>query len=251
MIQVILECERRRRMWLYFVDLRLRYALAVVFLGLILVEATVGKCLLLIGLAWVGGALVLGGMKPSDQELDGLFSHDLDALVQKAERSLEPLQSENRAEPLAIYGPIELDTSASYRLFTRPRVGKDRRRRSPVNRVVVVVPMAEHLGIYSCHHDSLRDLTSQVAVEEHHYRDVVSVVLEEDLEVSDGSRRRSYQTARGRDYVPTQVFSLEFTSGRRLSIPVSVGRPGEGEAPPLTGLDRTVGAIRSLMRDKR
>ena len=251
MIWTILDCERRRRIWLSFVDLRLRYALAVIFLGLILVEAMLGKGLLLLGLAWAGGALALGRLRPSDQELDEIFSRDLEGQVVKAERSLEPLESGTRAEPLAIYGPVELDTSAAFRLFTRSKTGRDRRQRSPVNRVVIVVPMEEHLGIYSCHYDSLRDLTSQVSVEEHHYRDVVSVVLEEDVEVSDGTQRRTYQTQRGGSYLPTQVFSLEFTSGRRLSIPVSVGRAGEGDVPLLTGLDKTVRAIRTLMRDKR
>jgi hypothetical protein len=251
MIRTVFQSERRLKIWLYFVDFRLRYALAVILFGLILVETVVGKGVLLIGLAWTAGALALGRVRPSDQVLDEIFSHDLEAQVKKAERSLEPLESRDRAEPLAIHGPIELDASASHRLFTRPRTGKDRRRRSPVNRVVVVVPMEEHLGIYSCHYDSLRDLTSQVAVEEHHYRDVVSVVLEEDLEVSAGTRHRGHHTARGGDYVPTQVFSLEFTNGRRLSIPVSVGPPGEGETPLITGLDRTVRAIRTLMRDKR
>lgn len=252
MISALLASEQRRRIWLYFVDLRVRYALVVVFLALILVETSLGKGLLLIGLAWVGGALVLSQRRPPDQELDELFSRDLEAHVEKAVKHLEPREKEMQAAPLALYGPVEQDTPSYYRLFTRPKTGRDNGRRSPVNRVVVLVPMEDHLGIYSCHYDSLRDITSQVSIEEHHYRDVVSVTLEADLEVSDGLQRRQYQTLKGESYLPTQVFSLEFTSGRRLSIPVSVRRRSEGEEASLpTELDKTVHAIRVLLRDKR
>jgi hypothetical protein len=247
MISTILQSEQRRRIWLYFLDPRIRYALLVLFLGLVLVEVSLGKGLVFLGLAWLGGALALDRTRPSDQELDELCSRDVKALVEKAMQGCEPQVHEMRAMPLALSGPIDLDARAYYRFFTRPRTGKDGSRRSPINRVVILLPMEDHLGIYSCHHDSLRDLTSQVSVEEHHYRDVVSVILEEDVGTTDG---RAFKDG---GCLATQVFSLEFTNGRRLSVPVSVGTQGEGAeaGSRRTGLDKTVRAIQTLLRDKR
>jgi hypothetical protein len=114
--------------------------------------------------------------------------------------------------------------------------------------------MEDYLGIYSCRHDSLNGLTSQAAVEEHHYRDVVTVRLEEDVEVSALPPNHSYRRGGAGAHSPTQVFSLEFTNGRRLSVPVSITwqeEPEGGAGPLPTGLEKTVLAIRALMRDKR
>jgi len=247
MISTILQSERRRRIWLYFLDLRIRYALVVLFVGLALADWSLGKSFLLLGFAWLGGALVLDRTRPSDREFDELLSRDVESLMEKAERILEPGEHEMRAEPLGLRGPIERDVAACHRYFTKPRTGRDGGRRSPMNRVVFLWPMEDRLCTYSCHHDSLTDLTSQISVEEHHYRDVVSVTLEEDVEAAHVGKTKNGAS-------PTQIFSLEFTSGRRLSIAVSVGPPvdgtGEGE-PRRTELDKTVRALQALIRDKR
>lgn len=246
--QPIPSSGERAGLRLYFLDLRLRYALAVLLLGLILVETCLGRTLVLAGLLWLGVALLLAVKRPSDQEADELLAGDLKSLVQKALRSLGP--HEMMASPLALFAPAEPGMRSNSRLFVRCRAGRDGRSRSPVNRAVVVVPMEEQLGVYSCQHDSLSGETTQVSVEEHHYRDVVTVRLEEDVEVSGGAGQQPEQKARR----PTQVFSLEFTSGRRLSVPVSVAwqenvAGGEGSQP--TRLVKTVLAIRALMRDRR
>jgi hypothetical protein len=246
MNSTILQSEQQRKIWLYFVDPRSRYALVVLFLGLVLVEVTVGKVLLLFSLAWLGGALALDRARPSDQELEDLFSRDAQSLVEKAMQNLDPRDDEMRAAPLVLRGPIELAAPAFYRFFTRPRTGKDGGRRSPINRVMVLLPLEDHLGIYSCYRDSLNDQTSQVSVEEHHYKDVVSVTLEKDVEIADG------QATKNGGPPANQIFSLELSNGKRLSIPVAIGQPGqEGEGLQRTGLDKTVRAIQTLLRDKR
>jgi hypothetical protein len=217
--------DERRRISLYFGDLRIRYALGVLFLGVLLAELAVGKALLAVGILWLVGALALGTRRPSEQEVDALFSRDLKALVDKAVRSL-PQEQGMRAAPLALYEPAETRQGR-----------KERGHRSPVNRVVVLLPMEDELAIYSCQHDFLTGLTSQVSVEEHHYRDVATVRLEQDVEAGGAQR-------------PSQMFSLELTSGRRLTIPVSAVWQEERTESP-TGIERTVQAIRALMRDKR
>jgi hypothetical protein len=248
MNQPIPNSGERPRLHLYFLDLRIRYAVVVLLLGLILVEADVGKTLLLAGTLWLGAALLLAMKRPSDQEVDELLAGDLKSLVQKALRSLGP--HEMRAAPLALLAPAEPGVQNHARPFVRNRAGKDGGSRSPVNHAVVVVPMEDQLGVYSCQHDSLSGETTQVSVEEHHYRDVVTVRLEEDVEVAGVSGQQPEKKA----CHPTQVFSLEFTNGRRLSVPVSVAWQEDvtGEEGPLpTGLEKTVLAIRALMRDKR
>ena len=246
MTSTILQSEQQRKIWLYFLDLRLRYALILLFLGLVLAERTFGKLLLVIGLAWVVAALMLDRSRPSDQELEELLTRDVDPLVEKAMQDLDPGDREMRAAPLVLRGPVDVDVPAYYQFFTRPRAGMDGGRRSPVNRVLIALPLEDRLGIYSCHRDSLKDQTSQISVEEHHYRDVVSMTLEKDREISAGRANRTAPVNR--------LFSLELTNGRRLSIPVSAGQPveaAEGEGPQRTGLDMTVRAIQTLIRDKR
>jgi len=235
MISTILESEPQRKIWLYFLDLRIRYAPIVLFFGLILAQGTFGKFLLVLGLAWLGGALMVDRVRPSDQELEELLARDADPLVEKALQDLGPGEQEMRAAPLVLHGPIELD---ALELFTRPRAGKDGGCRSPINRVVIVLPLEDRLGIYSCHRNFLKDRTSQVSVEEYHYRDVVSMTLEKDVETAAG---RANGTAPG-----NQILSFELTNGRRLSIPVAVG-----EGTQRTGLDKTMRAIQALLRGAR
>jgi hypothetical protein len=222
-----LTADERRRISLYFLDPRLQYALILLFLGLILVGNPVGKALLLVGFLWIGGALAFQGKRPSDQEIDTLLSRELAALTLKA--------------PLAIFGPAELGNPAHDRLLPRPRRGQDGRSRSPVNRAMILLPMEDQLGIYTCQQDSLNGLTSQISIEEHHYRDVVSVQFEADREAPGAGPS-------------TQVLSLALTDGRRLSIPVTVAwqetRDRE-DGLVQTDLEKTLLAIRALLRDKR
>jgi hypothetical protein len=241
------ESQQQRRIWLYFLDLRLQYACVILFMGLVLAEWSLGKALLLLGLAWVVGALVVSMARPSDQELDDMLSLGLDPLVERAMQHLRPRKDEKQAPPLALMGPLDLN-SPEYRQFrTRPRTGKDGRRRSPMNRVMVVVPLEDRLGIYSCHLDSLRNRSSQVSSEEHNYKDVVSIALEKDVEPS---RSPAGESA---DLATAQILSIELTNGKHLSIPALVGRlrGDSGEEVPLTGLERTVRAIQTLIRDRR
>ncbi len=248
MTDATLTSGERQRIWLYFLDTRLRYAFVALFLGLVFVGLSPGKVLLLFGLAWLGVALILETRRPSDREVDELFDRDLQSLVQNALRSLDP--PPDAQPPLALYGPVERGAAPQSRFLVRPRAGKDSRLRSPVICAVILVPMDDQLGLYSCQHDCLEGLTSQVSVEEHHYRDVVTVRLEEDVAVSANKGRRP-STGPLR---PTQVFSLELTNGRRLSVPVSAAWQGEqasGGGPQATALEKTAQAIRTLMRDKR
>jgi len=107
---------------LYFLDLRLRYALIVLLLGLILVETSLGKALVLASLLWLGTALVLGVKRPSDQEVDTLLAADLKALVEKALRSLD--SQEMMAAPLALFAPLE-PGAQGHSPAVRRRVGRD------------------------------------------------------------------------------------------------------------------------------
>ncbi len=245
-----LTSDERQKIRLYFLDTRLRYAVGVLFVGLVLVELSVGKLLLLAGLLWLGAALVLATKRPSDGELDDLLSHDLQTLVEKARQSLA--QEQEVAPPLAIFGPAESAAPAHNRVPRR--TGKDGRPRSSLNQAVILLPMEDQLGIYSCLHDSLSGLTSQISVEEHHYRDVVSLRFEENVEVAAMPAHQPPPGVGIGTRVPTQMLSLELTNGRRLSVPVSVvwqGETTEGGGQVRTGLEKTLLAIRALMRDKR
>lgn len=251
MISTILDSETKRTVWLYFLDARGRYAVVLLFAGLVLVELALGKLLLVAGLGWLGGAAALAWKRPVDREVDLVAARSLEALVAAAVRNLDPREDEARAAPLALYGPVE-DGTARYRHLVRPRTGRDGARRSPVNRIVILVPLEDHLGLCSCQYDFLSEESSQVSVEEHHYREVVSVTLERAALPAPGPQMVGESPAT--EASSTQVFSLDFTNGKRLSIPVSSGWRSGSQDPDTsdpTGLDRTVRAIRVLLSAKR
>ena len=238
---------REQKIWFYFLDLKTRYAAIPLFLGLALVESSLGKALLLIGLAWITVTLLVGRARPSDEELDELLSADLRSLMERAVESLRPREEEMQAAPLALSGPLDLLALDPPQYFMRPRPGKDGRRRSPLNRVVVLLPMEDRLGMYSCSHDSFQGVTGQVSSEVHHYKDVVSLRLEKDAEPVNGHQP-------GDALGPVrQILSLDFSNGRRILVPAALGYvQGEGnEAAPLTSLEKTVRSIQALLSSSR
>lgn len=250
-----LESAERNRIRIYFADARLPYALTFLVLGLVLVELTLGKLLLFLGLSWLAAALVLAAQRPSEEELDRLTARDLGALAERAARSLDRPDDEIQVPPLALLSPSPLAPAALDRRFLRPRTGRDGRLRSPVNRAVVLVPMEDQLGTWSCDLSSLTGQIANIAIAEHHYRDIVSVRMEQDVAPASGpgagagAAASSGRAARP----PTQLLTLELTSGARVAVPfVAAWQRGEREnALASTELEKTLAAIRALLRDKR
>lgn len=236
--------ELREQRWWYFVDLRLRYALALLFVGMVLANHPIGKLLLLLGLIWIGGSLFLHRSRPSEAVVDGLFSQEVDSLVAEAARQFRLEDQELRVKPLVLRGPVERNIPDYYRFLSGPRTGRDGRRRSPINRVVILLPMESRLGIYSCQQDCLRRSTTQVTIEEHSYKDVVSLKLERHLA---DTRVKSLD---GAAPIDTRVLSLELANGKKLAFPVAEGRTGGGaeEEEEISNTERTMRSIQALLR---
>lgn len=245
----VLSLPKEKEVWLYFLDARLRYLVVVFFGGLVLVETDLGKPLLLIGFLWLGGVLKLNQSRPSDRDLDRLFSSKLDPLAENAGKNFDARSHEMSAVPLVLRGPVELDAPAFYHYFTRPKTGEDGARRSPVNRVAILLPLEDCLGIYCFQHDFLRGESSQVSIEELHYRDIVAMTLEKESEMLDGPALQNGAA------LARQVLSFDLKGGRRLSFPVSVGQAdssgASGEESSMSDLERTMKAIQVLLRDRR
>lgn len=229
--------DERKRIHLYFLDSRLRYGLIVLVLGLVLVELRLGQLLLLAGLAWLGIVLALAMKRPSEEELDQLLSRDLGSLIETATSALDLPEDEVQAPPLALLSPSPLCP-------VRPRSGRDGRPRSPLNRAVVLLPMEDQLGIYSCDQNAITGQISNVSTEEHHYRDIVSLRKEENVASGAEPTRRA---------VFIQRLSLELTNGRTIAVPVeAIWQPGSGVGVlGPTELEKTLAAIRALLRDQR
>ncbi len=256
-----LTAAERQRIWQYFLDPRLRYAIALLFVGLILVELPLGQLLLLAGALWVGGALVLAARRPSDGELDELLARDLRALVAQALHNLNP-RHDPQGTPFAVFGPVAPGPGGRGRRFTRQRRGTDGLPRSPLNQALVLVPLEDQMALYSCDHDALDGITSRVSIEEHHYRDVVSVRLEEAVDASTLRPRpaspppgpASPPEGGGSAHRAAQVLSFDLVNGRHLSVPAAMAwkeNEGGGAATQPTDLEKTVRAIQALMRDRR
>jgi hypothetical protein len=230
--------EERNRIRSYFLDSRLRYGLILLFLGLALVGLRLGQLLLIGGLAWLGIVWTLAVKRPSEEELDRLLARDLSSLIEAAMRALDRPEDEVQVPPLALLSPSPLNSA-------RPRNGRDGRLRSPMNRAVILLPMEDQLGIYSCDQNAFTGQVSNVSVEEHHYRDIVSVRMEEDLASGAEPERRA---------ASTQRFSLELTNGQTVAVPVVAAwqQPDSGGGVlGSTDLEKTLAAIRALLRDKR
>jgi hypothetical protein len=255
MTEAGLDAGERYKISLYFLDLHGRYLLVVLFVGLILVGNWSGKLILLFGLVWAGGAAALSMQRPSDVEIDALFSRDLRSLTGLALSRLRPDDTEIMGPPCALFGPAVAASVADGRKFSRPRKGHDGLLRSPSNQAVILLPLEEQLGIFSCDYDSITGIASQVSVAEHHYRDVVSVRFDEGSAAVDRAVLFAAKPARRISPRPSnQVFSLALTNGRHLSVPVTVAWNEEvpaGAAAAATDLEKFVFAIRALMRDRQ
>lgn len=239
--------ETREQVWWYFLDVRLRYAFVLLFAGMVLVDSDVGKGMVGLGLIWIMASILLTRARLSESDVDRLLSEDIDSLIRDAERRFRVEDQELRVKPLVLLGPVETKVPDSYQYLTGPRTGRDGRRRSPINRVVILVPMENRLGIYLCNRDFLRGLTSQMTVEEHNYRDVVSVKLEN---LTDIDKVKSFDSSTP-EY--SQVLSLELRNDTKLTFPVLGVKPGKGgeEEETITGAERTMRAIQTLLGGNR
>jgi len=243
----------RNRIRLYFVDPRLPYALTLLVFGVVLVELTLGKLLLFIGVTWLAIALSLARQRPSEEELDLLVARDLGSLVEHAARALDRPDDEIQVRPLALLSPSPLAPAALSLRSLRARNGRDGRLRAPVSRAAVLLPMEDQLGTWSCDLSSVTGQIANIAIAEHHYRDIVSVRMEQDVappsHPGSGAAAPSGSTARH----ATQQLTLELTNGRRVVVPfVAVWEPGDREsALAPSELERTLAAIRALLRDQR
>jgi hypothetical protein len=239
----------RDQVRLYFFDIHLRYAFATLFVGLVLVPSNVGIAMVILGLIWLVASSLLTRSRLPEPEVDRLLSEDADALVADAQRRFRVEDEELKIKPLVLVGPVEPNVPSLYESWLGPRTGRDGRRRSPINRVVILVPMESCLGIYSCCRDFLRNATSQLTIEEHNYRDVVSLKLET---LSGRTQVKSLDSvSQKQEYA--QVLSLELGNQRKLIFPVSSeGREAgaEDEQPP-TGTERTMRAIQTLLGGNR
>jgi hypothetical protein len=257
MSEASLTAAERHRLRLYFLDVRGRYALSLLFVGLLLVELRVGQVLLLAGAAWAAAALTVAIGRPADPEIDRLMARDLRSVIAIALDNLNP-HHEVQGIPCVVCGPAEPSAQSPWHRFIRPRTGSDGLPRSPLNQALVLVPEADRLTIWSCDRDSLEGVTSRFCTEEYHYGDVVSVRLQEAAVIAarhpqPAGQRKSSDATRRR----AQTLSLDFVNGKHLSASTTLtleeGMPEEAtsrEARP-TSLEKTVLAIQALMRDRR
>jgi hypothetical protein len=249
---------QRQRIQFYFLDTRPRYAWILLAAGLVLAELALGKLLLVCGLVWLGVGLVLATQRPSDEEVDRFLASDLGAVVERATRAFDRAEDEVRAPALALLSPLALAGGSSRLGSYRMRTGRDGRRRSPVNRAVVLLPMADQLGIYSCAQSSLTGEVSSISIEEHHYRDIVSLRMEVDMlpiaSTAASTTPRAGLELKGPGRQSIQRLTVELTNGGKVAVVVtSAWQPagaGDSALQP-TDLEKALTAIRALLRDKR
>jgi hypothetical protein len=197
--------------------------------------------------------------RPSDEQVAAWLKEDLEMIKQRALAKLVLNEQSAPADPFVISGPVDLKFDGfrfkDWTLWLRlRRKGRDGRVRASMNKILVILPRERVLAIFWCVFDSVSGVPYHVTTAEYQYKDVVSITVSEDVEVSDGKNRLRYRLLSGRKYTPTQVFRLAFSNGEEILIPVEVSDPADSSKMPelmATDLDKTAAAIRTLVDDPK
>jgi hypothetical protein len=177
--------------------------------------------------------------QPSDREVDHWLA---EAFERIRRHSLEKLDltpeecSEVDLEP--IVGPVLWHVNGVAPEDVVWKAGQDGTARFGVYQVSYLWLAADHLGIFACHYDRIRDAVLNEETYEFFYRDVVSVSTHEEAS--------ALSLPTGRSLTTRQEFRISVANNRYFAMTV-----GSEQLRELTGAERipengTEGAIRAL-----
>jgi hypothetical protein len=245
--------KKRLLIRLYFTHLPLHPALGLLAVGLVFAWAGAGYWILVAGVLYSGAIGALAYSQPADRQIDDWLSADAAKLVQKAFKmlDLEPADIES-GKPFQIAGPLLHTTPLVGKEHIRFRKGRNGTYRLSVNKVLILLPTKNYLGVFHCIYDSIRDQIFHSVATEYAYRNVVAIKYGEEAEVFKGDQQNLLTTRDGKPFVPSQYFSISISNGETFGVPVrahdaATRAPGD---PPLTDLDRTVRALKKLLQPK-
>jgi hypothetical protein len=170
---------------------------------------------------------------------------ELDAALRDPLAERPPGRRPERA-PLVVTGPVPT---------SQAMVGRDGVWRFSQYAVLVICPTDYHLALYRCVIDLRVAGLFQEETHEYHYTDVVAVstAIQQGPEIV-------AQSAEAKDRAPRfgapllHEFQLVVSSGDRSRIVVGISdahHPDHRAELPTTGIDRVLGPVRAMLRDKK
>jgi hypothetical protein len=120
------------------------------------------------------------GSSPTDQEIDGYFSKDMDNIVKKSYHELNLMKEQQVRKPIPLYSPILWEEV--YGIDNKDikwRKGKDGKVRFAINRITVIHFTQTGIISYGCDFNFLKNVTVNESDEEFHYQDIVAITTRE------------------------------------------------------------------------
>lgn len=251
------ETTKRLLIWLYFTrplsKLTIRPALILIGAGVVLSWTRLGAWLLTAGILYSVALVAAQFLRPSDQKIDDWLKEDVQELREKALKMLDLEEKDiQSSRPLQLAGPLLHTTPHVRREHLRFRRGRDRCYRVSVNRVLILLPTKDYLGVYRVIYDSIRNMTFHPEATEYAYRNVVAVKYGGEADAFQGEDQNRLTTKNGEQVVPTQYFSISISNGESFGVPVraQVAKDQSATEPPMTELEQTVKAIKKLLQPK-
>jgi hypothetical protein len=188
--------------------------------------------------------------RPSHEQIDAWLAEDLAQLAPRALRKLDLDEEDIVTDgPLRIIAPILWSThgvpESETKLFRVEKRGKQKVARYAIHHVTAIILTKDHLGAYWADFNFLRNAFLNEHAQEFHYRDVVSVSLQED------STNLTLTT--GQKMVHAQQFRLSVTSGEHISVVVGSREIEEatGAKQDTDSVEKVVRAIRKMLRERK
>lgn len=243
------EDQKRQRIRNYFKELKLKWPIILLVIGLLMLSqsstAGIGLLVLITGGAWLFFEIKPVMDAPGDQTVDAWLVDDIEHLKKRSMDRLNIEEAELIRDSVVIRGPI---LWSIYGVPTEELVwkkGKDARVRFSINAVTVVHLTEHRLSSYQCDYNFMRGVPLNERDDEFHYRDVVAVSTRDDS--------TNYTLPNGVLMKQAQLFKLAVSSGDSIQVIVNSSDLLEftGGSMLDTGIDSAVKALRKVLGEKK
>jgi hypothetical protein len=247
--QSVSEDAKRKRIRDYFKKPRLKWALIILGIGVLMLSNSssmgLGFLLLLVGGAWLFFELKPVLDAPGEQMIDAWFVEDIEQLKQRSMERLNIDQSELIRDSVVIRGPILWATNGIPTEDLRWKKGKDEQTRFSVNTVTIVHLTEHRLSSYQCNYNFFKGVPLNERDDEFHYRDVVAVSTRDDS--------TNFTLPNGVLMKQAQMFKLAVSSGDTIQVVVNSSDllKFTGGSIVDTGIDGAIKALRKVLGEKK
>lgn len=240
----MLEDKKRDHIKKYFKKPKIKWAIILIIVGLLLLSSKLyfGLLLLFAGAGWLFYEL-----KPviDDKTIDTWLINDMSDLNKRSLERLNIDESELIRDSVVIRGPILWETSGIPDNELAWKKSKDKQIRFSIN-AMTIIHLTEHkLSSYQCDYNFIRGVPLNERDDEFHYRDVVAVSTRDDS--------TNYTLPNGSLMKQAQFFKLSVSSGDSIQVIVNSRELVDftGGTISDTGIDEAIKALRKVLGEKK